>query len=164
MLDYNETKIYIIENTIGQPIYIGHTIQSLNHRWIKYRYDHQNSKHPSYNWKIHELMRDHDFDNFSIELLEDYPCQNRHEAETREGYYMLMYRDDYGVPICNTIIEGTNLTGTSKTSLSHKNNPARYQKFLVHQRTKVTCYICHAVVARGNICRHQKTQKCIRNR
>ena len=103
MPDYTNTKIYTIENTVGQPICIGHTTMSLKRRWNNYRSNHQDPKRRDYNMKISELMRDYGFDNFSIELLEDYPCKNRREAEAQEGYHMLLYRDDLGIPICNTI-------------------------------------------------------------
>jgi hypothetical protein len=161
MPDFSKTKIYIIENTVDQPVCIGFTTNTLNKRWNNYLSEHNNKGRSDYKMNISGLMRDHGFDNFSMRLLEEYPCNNRCEAEAREGYYMKLYRDDYGVPITNTKIEGeTNLVGQGHMSEYYRNNPASYKRYKARKRELIQCDKCGAMCSRRNIVRHQKTQGC----
>ena len=83
---YENGKIYkIVDNTNGN-IYIGSTINSLS-----YRLSGHKTKYKSYlegkchNTRSFDIIKNN---NYRIELLENYPCNNKKELETRERDYI----------------------------------------------------------------------------
>jgi len=92
MTNYLEGKIYMITTNHNCKIYIGSTTLTLEER-LK---DHKTR----YNlWKIDperqtflssfELL---DFDDYKIELLENFPCETEQDLLNREGFYMKLHR------------------------------------------------------------------------
>ncbi len=86
MPDYSKGKIYKIYNTINDDIYIGSTIQNLKSRL---------SSHLSHSKKnefckrlLYKTMNELGIENFYIELIENYPCDNKKELEEREKYWI----------------------------------------------------------------------------
>jgi hypothetical protein len=76
MNKYNNGKIYkIIDNTNGN-IYIGSSIQTLKERL---------RTHINSNCASKEIIKN---GNYRIELIEDYPCNNKEELRIREQYYI----------------------------------------------------------------------------
>ena len=76
MNKYNNGKIYkIIDNTNGN-IYIGSTTKTL-----KYRLE----RHLDSNCISKDIIKNN---NYKIELIEDYPCNNKKELLIREQYYI----------------------------------------------------------------------------
>jgi len=81
---YSNGKIYIIRTKLSDECYIGSTIQPLKKRYNDHKNDGSNSK---------ILFEKYGYDNCYIELLENYPCENKTELRKREGEYMKMYWD-----------------------------------------------------------------------
>jgi hypothetical protein len=92
MAIYLNGKIYMITTNHNCKIYIGSTTLTLEER-IK---DHKTR----YNlWKIDperqsflssfELL---DFDDYKIELIENFPCETEQDLRNREGFYMKLHR------------------------------------------------------------------------
>ena len=79
MTDYSKCKMYIILDD-NWNCYVGHTTMTL-----KERMECHNT--PSNTASSKQLMSN----NPIIELLEDYPCNNKREAEHREQYWMDQY-------------------------------------------------------------------------
>jgi hypothetical protein len=90
MSSYATGKIYKITSPHTDMIYIGSTIQSLHLRMIGHKSDfkHQksNSSKPMF-----------DSGDPQIELIEIYPCNSKRELESREQYYIELYKER----ICN---------------------------------------------------------------
>ena len=84
--DYNNGKIYCIRNHVNDKIYVGSTCQSLSKRMAYHRDDCMKSNR--YNTLIYKMMRDLGRDNFYIELIEEYPCENSNQLTRREGELM----------------------------------------------------------------------------
>ena len=77
MCDYKNGKIYqLVCNETGE-VYIGSTINSLEYRLSK----HEMSTNTCYSKQII------DRNNYYIELLETYPCNNEFELNLKEGEY-----------------------------------------------------------------------------
>jgi hypothetical protein len=112
--------------------------------------------------KICGLMREHGIENFVMQPLEECPCDNRRELLDREGYYQLLHRDTYGVPICNTRIEGMTIPqGQSVTQQWFRENPEAYQRHLDQQKERVTCEYCGVDICRGySMKKHKETFTC----
>ena len=83
--DYKNGKIYCIRNHINDKIYVGSTCQSLSKRMAYHRDDCMKSNR---NTLIYNMMRDLGRDNFYIELIEEYPCENSNQLTRREGELM----------------------------------------------------------------------------
>ena len=82
-MDYNNGKIYVIRNHCNDMVYIGSTTQSLSKRFSKHKCDSKRRTLPLYN-----AMNELDISNFYIELVEEYPCDNREQLCAKEGYYI----------------------------------------------------------------------------
>ena len=81
-MDYKNGKIYKILNTIDDDCYVGSTCQPLSKRMAKHRESMHNTvkKDRKLYAKMHELG----VDNFYIELIEEFPCENIEQLRKRE--------------------------------------------------------------------------------
>jgi hypothetical protein len=87
MPDYQDAKIYKIVNYENDDVYIGSTCEpTLARRLAKHVGNYKtylNGKGKYYtSFKIIET------DNYDIQLIEAYPCNNKMELHAREGYYI----------------------------------------------------------------------------
>jgi hypothetical protein len=83
MPDYSKGKIYTIRNRNDDTkIYVGSTIQSLSVRFSGHKRSSKTEK--CINYKIYVEINN-DWDNWYIELYENYPCNNKEELCKREG-------------------------------------------------------------------------------
>jgi len=87
MLDYSKGKIYTIRYRGDDSLtYVGSTINDLAKRWFQHKQSYSNEKRKDHKMKLYEIMRKtNDFDNWYIELWEEYPCQSKNELNKREG-------------------------------------------------------------------------------
>jgi len=76
--DYSKGKIYIIRSPNTPSVYIGSTVSKLHKRFSQH-------KHPSNKLTSKNII---DSGDAYIELLEDYPCENRNQLHKREGQLM----------------------------------------------------------------------------
>ena len=83
-MDYKNGKIYQILNNVNDDIYVGSTCQALSN----ILYEHRSRCKTSHNGKLYPVMREIGRDNFYIELIETYTCNNKDELKAREGYYI----------------------------------------------------------------------------
>ena len=83
MPNYEDGKIYKIVNDIDNEIYVGSTCSTLNNRMSNHISSSNNGKTKLY-VKIKSMGKEH----FEIELIENYPCNNRTQLELREGFYI----------------------------------------------------------------------------
>ena len=79
--DYSKGKIYCIRNTINDNIYIGSTCQSLSQRMAQ----HRKAMTANQRMKLYKSMKELGRENFYIELLEEFPCENFMQLTKREG-------------------------------------------------------------------------------
>ncbi len=82
MSDYTKGKIYrLFNDDMLGLVYYGSTTQTLKKRLAIHKYDFNRG----INITSSVLFQT---DNFKIELVENYPCLNRKELETRERWYI----------------------------------------------------------------------------
>lgn len=77
MRDYSKAKIYKIECNVTNDVYYGSTTSSLSERMRKHK-DRRNCS------SINIIDRG----NYSVKVIEEYPCNSKHELETRERWYI----------------------------------------------------------------------------
>jgi hypothetical protein len=88
-LNYKNAKIYVIKNHKNELVYVGSTTQSLSKRfsWHKKKMSCPRDQ----NCKIYKAMREEGIENFYIELVEEYPCDNIEQLHKREGYWIRQF-------------------------------------------------------------------------
>ena len=149
MLDYSQGKIYKL--FFGEDCYVGSTTQSLNMRMYQHKHDAYNKKSKGYDSKVYKKMREKGGYLFKIELLEDYPCENKRELEIREQEWINKLK-----PNMNTIKAGREFEIGSPEyyQTTIKSFPSRTAKFW--------CANCNDKERTlRNIARHRQTPKHI---
>jgi hypothetical protein len=80
MPDYSKGKIYTIKcKTDDTKVYVGSTVNTLSKRFAGHKYDSK-----SQNRKLYQEVNN-DWDNWNIELYEEFPCNCKKELYKREG-------------------------------------------------------------------------------
>lgn len=85
-LDYKYGKIYVIRSYKTNLVYVGSTTQHLCQRMSKHRINYKQwLKNGTGFMTSYKLL---DFDDAYIELLEEYPCENKNQLQRKEGEYI----------------------------------------------------------------------------
>jgi P2-related tail formation protein len=86
MPNFSNGKIYKITCNITNKIYIGATCKTLNARISNHKNDYKRSLKNKYNYvSSHDIIKNNDY---KIELIENYPCNNKKELQEREKYFI----------------------------------------------------------------------------
>lgn len=76
-------KIYTIKSHQTELVYIGSTFQELPDRLYKHEFDNKRYINGTFGFvSSFDILQ---YNDYYIELLEDYPCQNRKQLTKREG-------------------------------------------------------------------------------
>jgi group I intron endonuclease len=86
MPDYNKGQVYVIRNTVNDFVYVGSTTQTISQRWAEHMTNvrGKNKKHS----KIYRAIEELGVDNFYIEFVEAWPCENKGQLCAREGHHI----------------------------------------------------------------------------
>ena len=84
--DFSKGKIYKITNDFNDEVYVGSTCDTLVKRFSAHK-GKRNSKDVAHR-PLYTLMREIGVDRFRIQLLEEYPCEDKYQLRQREGYYI----------------------------------------------------------------------------
>lgn len=90
MVNYMNTVIYQIrcKNTDVIDTYVGHTTNKKS-RTNEHKYNCSNENSKSYNVYLYSFIRDNGgWDNWELITIEEYPCNLKKEALSRENYYI----------------------------------------------------------------------------
>lgn len=85
-MDYSNGKIYKILNTITDDVYVGSTTQPLRKRLYGHKKTLTDNRYDK--TKFYCKVRELGFENFYIELIENYACKTREELLAREGKWI----------------------------------------------------------------------------
>ena len=96
--DYKNGKVYCIRNSLDNDLYVGSSCQPLCKRWQKHKDSLTTYKKDR---KLYSKMNELGVDNFYIELIEEYPCDNVEQLRRREGEIIREWK-----PILNKQIAG----------------------------------------------------------
>lgn len=86
MPDYSNGKIYIVRSPHTEEVYIGSTVSSLSKRMGQHRGQFNLWKKGKN--KYFTCFKLLDLGDAYIELIEEYPCENKNQLERREGQIM----------------------------------------------------------------------------
>jgi hypothetical protein len=84
--DFSKAKIYKITNDDNHDIYIGSTCNTLNKRFSQHKCRTKTEDRKDY--PLYKLMNDIGCNRFRIELLENFPCNDKYELSQREGKWI----------------------------------------------------------------------------
>ena len=82
---FENAKMYCILNSIDDAVYVGSTCQTLSQRMTKHRH---NTKSRPNSMKLTQKMQEQGIEHFYIELLEEYPCENKDQLMKKEGEWI----------------------------------------------------------------------------
>ena len=135
---YDCGKIYVIKCKYDDTlIYVGSTIRTLEDRFKS----HKGNKLQS----LYKYVND-DWDNWYIELYEDYPCKNKNHLEKREGE---LQREIATI--------NKNVAGRTQKEYRQDNRDKIKEK----QKQKIPCDHCGSIVSKSHIARHKKSLTCM---
>jgi len=184
--DFNKGKIYKITNDYNDEVYIGSTCDTLNRRFIGHKGG--SKKEQCKNTPIYKLMNEIGFERFRIELIEDFPCQDKYQLRQREGHFIrelgtlnkrienrtakeyqkdnkdkrLEYKKEYYKNNKEHIQEIHKEYQKDNKEQILKQRKSYYEsnkdKFLDDKKEKITCE-CGCIIGRGDIQRHKRTIK-----
>lgn len=81
MPNYQNGKIYAIKSYQTELIYIGSTVRPLSQRLGQHRINYKKNGNVS----SKEILK---YDDYYIELIENFPCNSKEELFKQEGYYI----------------------------------------------------------------------------
>ena len=96
MIDFNKSVIYKIscKNVAIQNIYIGSSTKFTSRR-AKHKKNTNNKVGPLYHLKLYKTIRENgNWNEWNMEIIEEYPCENKNQLIEREKYYIELYNAD----------------------------------------------------------------------
>jgi len=84
--NFTNGKIYKITNNINDEVYVGSTCDILRKRFSNHT--RQITQESKKNRPLYKLMIELGCDAFRIDLIEDYPCEDKQALRQREGYWI----------------------------------------------------------------------------
>ena len=169
---YINGKIYLIRCKYDKDlIYVGSTIRDLSVRYREHKCNYTNNNK---NTTLYNVVCG-DWDNWYIELYEDYPCNNKYILEKREGEVIREigtinrciagrsskeYKKDNQEQIKKKTKEYLE-KNKDRTFETRKIYLEKNKDILKEKRAeKVICDICGCESTRQHLKRHQKSNKC----
>ena len=171
MTDYNNGKIYKLVSDATDEIYIGSTCRTLTQRLQKHKDSHTFwLKHKKgSNISSHKVLDSGG--NVSIELIEDYPCNDNDELRTRERYHYdlnecvnarkpIRTKEDQSERYKKYYQENKGKVKEKNERLYQKNREAILAKKKIQNsnRTTINC-VCGSSYVDGTKARHERTKK-----
>ena len=84
--NFKNGKIYKITNDYNDDVYIGSTCDRLVKRFATHKAAAKQEKNK--NIPLYKLINGVGFQRFRIQLIEEFPCNDKYELRQKEGYYI----------------------------------------------------------------------------
>ena len=127
---YKRGKLYTIQNSVDEMVYVGATYQEL---WERMKEHHKDSKNQTRKSKLYTHMRKLGREKFKIHLLKLAPCKSKWHLETEEYAVQMLVPEKHRLfnpkkrlPIGLTVEEKTKLF---ETQPSHQSSNALTRSF-----------------------------------
>ena len=151
MPDYQKGKIYKLWSPHGNEIYIGSTINTLAKRLDQHKktYIKYSSKYLFEN-----------YDDVRIELIEEYPCNNKMELNKKEGEHIRNNEclNKYVAGRTQKEYREDNKEYLNKKNQENKKLPHNKEKIKDYKEVIITCE-CGCELRRDTLNRHKKSNK-----
>ena len=153
-VDYSQAKIYKVSNDFNSDVWIGTTCDTLVKKFSVHKADAIRNFRK--NCILHNLIREHGFDRFRIQLIEDFPCEDLYQLRQRQGHYIRELK------AINKYADNKDYYDKNKEAISEYNK-TYIQKPEVKERKKerssekIICE-CGCSIARYLLPKHRKTK------
>jgi group I intron endonuclease len=87
--DFNKAKIYKITNDYNDDVYVGSTCNTLVKRFSQHKCHAPRAEYGDRS--LYKLMNQIGDTRFRIELIEDYPCEDKYQLRQREGHFTRLF-------------------------------------------------------------------------
>lgn len=84
-MSYENGKIYKLWSPSKNLVYYGSTIETLEERLANHKYNYKSYKKTNHYYSSFLVL---ECEDYKIELVEEYPCNNKTELEKKEGEYI----------------------------------------------------------------------------
>ena len=186
--DYSKTIIYkIVCNDLNvKNCYVGHTINMTKRKCVHKSICH-NEKNKAHNLKIYQIIHENGgWDNWSMLLVEKFPCKDKYEAckREREVYeeleaklntirphrtqeelkeerkeYEKQYREEHKEVKAEKMKEYRQEHKEEYKEYHKQYSNQYYQEHKEKLKEKVECEYCSKLISKYNMSRHHKTCK-----
>jgi len=152
MPNYGNGKTYFIWNTTApvHKLYIGSTVSTLKHRLTQHVCEFKNT---SKKCESHILIA---MGNYDIQLLENYPCENKQQLEDREAEYIIANWDS----CVNKSVPGAVRRAGGRKKYDKQYNQQNAEKISEYKAQNITCNLCGVTSRRDHLARHRKSKTC----
>ena len=153
--NFNQARIYKITCNLPtiNEIYIGSTA-NYEERCIKHRTHCHNVNHPSYGYKVYNYIRANGgFGNFTIDVIEHYPCANKTAMRIREQYWI----DEYKPTLNNN---KAYITADELKEWHQKYRINNNDQLRAKAKQVIQCSLCDKTYTKSNKLKHQKSKYC----
>ena len=154
---YQNGKIYKIVDNGYNKCYIGSTIEALSTRMAKHRarYRFYLNGGDTKSFKVWDIFDEFGMVNCKIELVEEYPCENKIQLQKREGFHI------QNINCVNKRVEGRT---AQEYRDQHKDEKQQYDaEYRRNNKERISekfvCEICQVCYTRRNRARHEKSLK-----
>ena len=156
--DFKKAKIYKITNDYNDDIYIGSTCDTLIKRYIKHK-----SKMKTENTKLYIFMNKIGIERFRIELIENYPCEDKYQLLQRESYWIReigTLNDRLSYVSTDERKLYMNLYNKSYAEINKEEIKMKKKIYYDRKNEEITCK-CGSIIKGYNIKVHKRTIKHI---
>ena len=150
---YQRGKVYTIRCRYDDSlIYVGSTIDKLAKRMARHRLDKKCS--------LYKLV-DGDWNNWYIELYEDFPCDNKEQLEKREGEVIREIATINQVVAGRTKKEYYEENRDKIVDYKKQHYQDNRDEILEQIKEKCKCDLCGLEITKVYLKQHQRTAKCM---
>eukprot|EP00438_Fugacium_kawagutii_P014876 Skav225065 [mRNA] locus=scaffold2293:78966:79457:+ [translate_table: standard] len=153
---YENGKIYKVVDIGYNKCYIGSTCESLSKRMQRHRDNYSKYRKGTLNKRVSviDIFEEYGTENCKIELIENYPCENREELLKREGHF-----------VKNTVCVNKVLPHRTYDELKANARAYYYEnkeRILEKHLEKVECPLCNRLFSAYYIPIHKGTRNCVK--
>ncbi len=165
MSDYTKGKIYKITNDYNNDVYIGSTCDKLSKRFSNHKCARKYEDKKT--CPLYTLMNEVGFERFRIQLIEDYPCDDKYQLRQREAYYireLATLNKTISFATETEKLETKRIYASSEKSkiVHNKASKTFYQNHkeqILEKNKEIIMCICGCELRKRDMARHEKTQK-----
>jgi hypothetical protein len=158
-IDYQNTVIYkiVCRDLSIKDLYVGSTT-NFNNRKRGHIASCEFESNPSYNLKLYQFIRlNGGWDNWSMEEIERFPCDNSNEALTRERYWIETLSANLNSTKRPAVSRDERLDGKKQWYHNNREKQSARMKELAQMKSAVVCECGITIQRSNNLQRHQTT-------
>ena len=156
MPDYSKGKIYKLWSPSTGLTYIGSTCQSIAMRLAGHVRSKKCHDIGKYNYVTSfEIL---EYNDYRIDLIEEYPCENRMQLNKREGEIITQ------IDCINKNIAGRTQKQYYEANKETLNKQSKQYRERTGRSKQILCSLCGRILRTDKMKRHQTTKICLINR